>query len=234
MEEDYRLRKFTKEDLDDFDIIRKRVLLFILVIDSLEYLLTEIYRFGNYIVERITEGSKKEIKLKLKNEMGGVGIYQMLERIQEYEEELTIKERIYIYKIRGLVDYQMARLHLSTHYQNIQVLNKPKYFLEAHKITEEIEPEKYEEPKPIPSRCLKKITKEACEKLIADKVITESLIETKKERLISTPVVSLLKKKYIVTKSNERTISDYFRKYYLQIKNRNGSLIVIDGYKVKH
>jgi hypothetical protein len=35
-----------------------------------------------------------------------------------------------------------------------------------------------------------------------------------------------MKRKYILTKQNERTISDYFRKYELQLAIKQGQLVV--------
>lgn len=82
--------------------------------------------------------------------------------------------------------------------------------------------------KEVPSRGLKKLVKETCEKLIKHGKITEVLTETKTKRNISSLVVEQLKKeRYIITKRNENTISDYFRKFELQLKKeRNGKIIV--------
>jgi len=45
-------------------------------------------------------------------------------------------------------------------------------------------------------------------------------------------VDELKRKNYKVTKQNENTISDYFRKFELQLKkDRDGNLIVIDNHK---
>ncbi len=88
------------------------------------------------------------------------------------------------------------------------------------------------EIKEIPSRGLKKLTKEACENLIRERIITEVLIETKREKNISALVIKELQKKFDVTKRNENSISDYFRKLELQIKRqKEGNLIVEDNYR---
>lgn len=85
--------------------------------------------------------------------------------------------------------------------------------------------------KEVPSKGLKKLAKEACENLIKQGKITDVLTETKAKRNISSLVVEELKKKrYKITKRNENTISDYFRKYELQLaKERNGKLVVIEN-----
>jgi 7-cyano-7-deazaguanine synthase in queuosine biosynthesis len=85
----------------------------------------------------------------------------------------------------------------------------------------------------IPTKQLKKYAKEACEFLIKQKKITAVLEETKTKRNISSLVVNELKRKnYKITVQNENTISDYFRKFELQIRQEgNGSLVVIDNHK---
>ena len=84
----------------------------------------------------------------------------------------------------------------------------------------------------IPTKGLKKIAKETCESLIRQRKITEVLTETKTKRNISCLVADELRKKhYKLTKQNENTISDYFRKYELQLKKeKNGNLVVIDNH----
>jgi len=59
------------------------------------------------------------------------------------------------------------------------------------------------------------------------------LNETKTNRNVSSLVVGELKRKnYKVTKQNENTISDYFRKFELQLKkDKDGNLIVVDNHK---
>lgn len=87
------------------------------------------------------------------------------------------------------------------------------------------------ELKEVPSRGLKKLTKETCQILIKQGIITDIMQETKKKRNISSLIVDALKNdNYAVTKRNENTISDYFRKYELQLKkDKNGKLQVIEN-----
>ena len=87
------------------------------------------------------------------------------------------------------------------------------------------------ELKEVPTRGLKKLTKETCEILIKQGMITDILQETKKKRNISSLIVDALKNdKYAVTKRNENTISDYFRKFELQIKkDKDGKLQVVEN-----
>lgn len=96
-----------------------------------------------------------------------------------------------------------------------------------------VEKEKQATEIEIPSKQLKKFAKETCESLIKRKKITEVLNETKTNRNISNLIVDELRRKhYKITKQNENTISDYFRKFDLQLKkDKDGSLIVIDDHK---
>lgn len=82
--------------------------------------------------------------------------------------------------------------------------------------------------KEIPSKGLKKLAKDVCEKLIEQGKITEVLFETKLKREISKLVVNEIKKEgYAITKKNENSISDYYRKFNLQIKkDKDGKLHV--------
>ena len=83
--------------------------------------------------------------------------------------------------------------------------------------------------KQIPIRGLKKLAKEAGEKLIIEGKITEVLTEGKKDRKISSMVVEKLKTEgYDVTKRNENTISDYYRKFELELRrDKEGKLKII-------
>jgi len=89
--------------------------------------------------------------------------------------------------------------------------------------------------KEIPSRGLKRITKETCEFLIKQKRITDVLIETKKNPVISKLIIGALKQEnFVVTKQNETSISDYFRKYELYLKkDGNGKIIVINNNRAR-
>jgi len=89
--------------------------------------------------------------------------------------------------------------------------------------------------KEVPSKGLKKLVKETCESLIKQKKITEVSNETKKKRPISSLIVEELKKNnYVITKKNENTINDYFRKFELRIiKEKSGNLVVEDNHTAR-
>lgn len=80
----------------------------------------------------------------------------------------------------------------------------------------------------IPTRQLKAITKSACEVLINNGSITAPLEESKKDNTLSKMVATEIKKTYKLTNTNEKTISDYFRKLELELKkDKNKKLIVV-------
>lgn len=82
--------------------------------------------------------------------------------------------------------------------------------------------------KEIPTRGLKKLVAETCEFLIMQKRISDVLKETKKNPQLSKLLISTLKQEnYTLTKQNENSIKDYFRKYEIRIaKDGNGNLVV--------
>jgi len=134
MDEEYHLQKFTKEDLDSFDKIQNNVFLISDLTESIEYLFEIVYGFKNYIVDRVFE----EIKLNLTpNKITGtiqIDIVKILDKLEENAEYLTIKERIFLSKIRNLVGLQIAKLQLHSSYPKQKVKNRIHYLLEEHKV----------------------------------------------------------------------------------------------------
>lgn len=116
--------KFNKTQLKNFEQIERRVLTEPSIIENLKYILTDIYQFGNYVVERITDGGKKCIRLKEKSDSNGLNVLSMLEGIEEYWDELTIDEKLYVDRIRRLYEYQLGLLKLTTSFPNVSVLNR--------------------------------------------------------------------------------------------------------------
>jgi len=83
----------------------------------------------------------------------------------------------------------------------------------------------------IPPRELKNFSLEVCNKLISEGKIKSVLNETRKNKAISSHIITELSKKYILTESNKTSISDYFRKGELLIKkNSSNVLTCIDTY----
>lgn len=133
MDEDYRLRKFTKEDLANFNYIEERTSSFPFVKDSLDYLLDVLYRFENYVVEKIMFRNKRQLKLRKNNFSDKTALIKIVDRIEEYSDELSIDERLFISKIRNLITHQMRRLHVNSLYAESRLRNKSLYLLEEQK-----------------------------------------------------------------------------------------------------
>ena len=125
--------------------------------------------------------------------------------------------------------YDLLSVSLSPNSFFISILGTRAYQKEVVKSLEEDKTIEIE----VPTKGLKNIAKEICESLIRQRKITEVLNETKTKRNISSLVVDELRRKhYKITKQNENTICDYFRKFELQLKkDKDGNLIVIDNYK---
>lgn len=82
--------------------------------------------------------------------------------------------------------------------------------------------------KVIEPRGLKKLTVETCEFLIRQKLIKEVIVDTKKKPVLANLIIKTLKEEnYKLTKPNENTIKDYFRKFEIKLKkDENGNIIV--------
>ncbi|MBK7380312.1 MAG: hypothetical protein IPJ03_15215 [Ignavibacteriales bacterium] len=156
MDEEYRVRKFSKEDLDNFNNIEEKALAFPFVKDSLDYLLNELYRFENYVVEKICYGNKEEWRLKQTRTSEKIDLISIVDRIEEYGDELSLEERLFISKVKNLITHQMRRLHIDELYPKSRLKNKNIYLLEEH------EPDKVENKK---DRIVWLTSKEELEKL---------------------------------------------------------------------
>ncbi len=132
MDEDYRLRKFTKEDLTNFNYIQEKASAFPFVKDSLEYLLDVLYRFENYVVEKIIFRNKRQLKLRKNNFSENTDLIKIVDRIEEYSDELSIDERLFISKTRNLITHQMRRLHVDGLYGESRLKNKSPFLVEEH------------------------------------------------------------------------------------------------------
>lgn len=123
MDDEYRLIKFTKEDLTNFNYIEERARNFPFVKDSLEYLLDVLYRFENYVVEKIIFRNKRQLKLRKNNFSDTTDLIKIVDRIEEYSDELSIDERLFILKIRNLITHIMRRLHVDGLYSKSRLRN---------------------------------------------------------------------------------------------------------------
>jgi len=131
-----------------------------------------------------------------------------------------------IKRMRDLYDSPLSPVRPNSFFN---VIIGPREYLKEVKTEKEKAPLEID----IPAKQLKKFAKEACEDLIKAKKITEVLNETKTKRNISSLIVNELKRKnYKITVQNENTISDYFRKFVLQLKkDKNGNLLVVDNHQ---
>lgn len=176
MEEEYHLRKFTKEDLNNFNNIEEKALAFPFVKDSLDYLLNVLYRFENYVVEKICYGNKEEWRLKHTRTTDKTDLISIVDRIEEYGEELSIEERIFISQVKNLITHQMRRLHIDELYPKSRLKNKNIYLLEEHK------PDKGENKK---ERLLWLVSKEVLEKLVIEWEENHFIEEDNREKVTS-------------------------------------------------
>lgn len=145
-------------------------------------------------------------------------IYELCQRHAK-QIDLSIRNMSYIY------DKPLARTNSKSFFNLI--IGQRTYQVESNdKVKSTIDLDSIQ--KVIKPRGLKKLIVETCELLIKQNRITDVLVETKKNPVMSTLVIKALKQeKYVLTKQNENTIKDYFRKFEIQLKkDGNGNLAV--------
>jgi len=132
MKDDHHSGEFNHDYIGQFEGIQKRALEIPYVKDSIEYLLTMVYGFENYIVEKIAERDKTGLLLKKieTDASGGSNVFLILERIKEFEEHLTIQERLFIIKIKNLIELQIKKLRLHTVFPENHIRNKTLFLLD--------------------------------------------------------------------------------------------------------
>lgn len=206
---------FLKEDLEE-DVIKKS--------------LTDYIRLAQSFANQSQDG----FYISKANE-----IIEIEEYIEGADEDERV-EKLYNLCKKHSLNIENAILWMRKKHDSLYAPLKPKSFfnliLGTKIYQQEVVSDKENETrkKEIPSRELKNIAKEACERLINESKITEVLTETKKKKMISPLIVNELKKEYEISHSNENSISDYFRKLILQIKrDRNGGLIVKENHNYR-
>ena len=135
MDDGYLFRKFTDKDLDKFDLVEKQVSKIPHIKESLEFILIEMYAFSNYITEKKLTSNKK-LKSKIVKKKN-IAITNMLEETEMYEENLSLKERLYIAKLKNLYILQEKRLNIHTTYPDKSIKNRTNYFLEDQQLLNE-------------------------------------------------------------------------------------------------
>ena len=131
MDDGYLFRKFTDKDLDNFDLVEKQVSKIPHIKESLELFFTEMYAFSNYIAEKKLNSNKK-LKSKIVKRNNNLAISSMLEETKTYEENLTIKERLYIAKLKNLYILQEKRLNIHSSFTTQAIRNNINFFNEEH------------------------------------------------------------------------------------------------------
>lgn len=176
MDEEYRLRKITKEDLANFNYIEEKALAFPFVKDSVDYLLNVLYRFENYVVEKIIYGNKEEWRLRQKRTNDKTDLISIVDRIDEYGDELSLEERFFISQVKNLITHQMRRLHADDMYPNSKLKNKNTLLIQEHN------KDKSENKK---DRIVWLVSKEQLEKLIIEWQKNQFIEEKNTEKVIS-------------------------------------------------
>lgn len=136
MKDDHHSGEFKNEYIGQFEEIQKRALGIPYVKDSIEYLLTIAYGFENYVVEKIADRDKTGLLLKKieKDAAGGSNVFLILEQIKEFEEHLTIHERLFIIKIKNLIELQIKKMRLHTVFPENHIRNRNRFLLEENPV----------------------------------------------------------------------------------------------------
>ncbi|QQS34775.1 MAG: hypothetical protein IPM56_10925 [Ignavibacteriales bacterium] len=176
MDDEYQARKFTKEDLDQFNNIEEKALTFPLAKESLEYLLNVLYKFENYVVEKICYGNQEEWRLKQTRRNERTDILGIVDRIEEYGDELSMEERLFILRVKNLITHQMRRLHVDELYPKSRLRNRNVLLLAEHK------PDKAENKK---ERIVWLSSKEVLQRLINEWKGNHFIEESNSEKVMS-------------------------------------------------
>lgn len=132
MELNYSLKKFTEKDLDNIEEIKLKILKEPSVFESIRYILTETYRFGDYVMKRITIKNKKGILVLFECELTDSNIHGMFNRLEGFRDELSLKETNYLESLIWLYNYQIAILKLYNTFPNVSSLKKPSQLPATH------------------------------------------------------------------------------------------------------
>ncbi len=124
MEINYSLKKFTEKDLDNIEEIKTKILREPSMFESLRFILTETYRFGDYVMKRITIKNKKGILVLFECELTDSNIHGMFSRLEGFRDELTLKETKYLESLIWLYNLQIALLKLFNTFPNVSSLKK--------------------------------------------------------------------------------------------------------------
>lgn len=218
------VEKYDTNALYNFDFLEDDLLE-----DEIKKILTDYIRLAQNFAKQDIDGWYEERSFELMDIIDFIDGSTDVDKMQKlynlcYRHAGNIESAIK--KMRDIYDLPLSPVKPNSFFN---LIIGPREYQKEVKFEKENPPTEIE----IPSKQLKKFAKETCESLIKQKKITEVLNETKTNRNISSLVVDELKRKnYKVTKQNENTISDYFRKFELQLKkDKDGNLIVVDNHK---
>ena len=174
MSDDYRLAKFTKEQ---FEQIKQNAMDIPLVKDSIDYLLEVLYEFEQYVIENISYGDKQGFRLRINNNntIEKNNPLSIVDRIEEYETELSLEQRVFAANVKSLITHQMRRLHIDEMYPRSRLKNKKNYLLEEKK------PDISENKK---TRIVWLASKEELEKLINEWIKNDFIKDSSIEKVI--------------------------------------------------
>lgn len=221
------VEKYDENGLYHFDFLKDD-----LESDVIKKLLTEYIRLAQNFAKQDIDGWYEERSSEI------VEMIDFIDGTTEYER----LDKLYKLCLRHSEQIEKSIKRMRDIYDSPYATCKPKSFfnliLGTRSYQQETKTTLIEKPKiekEVPSKGLKKLVKETCESLIKQKKITEVSNETKKKRPISSLVVEELKKNnYVITKKNENTINDYFRKFELRIiKEKTGNLVVEDNHTAR-
>ena len=218
------------EDNDNVGLYHLDFLQDDLVEDDIKKILTDYIRLANNFAKQDIDGwydDRSYELMEILDYIEGTTDVDKMKKLYDLCQKHSKHIEKAIKRMRDIYDPPLSPIRLNSFF-NLIVGQRIYLKEDKKKISEKLQAEQE-----IPPKQLKKFAKETCEYLIKQKKISEVLNETKTKRNISSLVVNELKRKnYKITVQNENTISDYFRKFELQIrKERNGSLVVIDNHK---
>ena len=134
MSDEYRLPKFTKEQLIDFKEIEKQAMAIPYVKDSIDFLLSVLYELEKYVIEKISDGNRQGLRLLINENKSfeKSNPITIVDRIEQYQDELSFEEKLIAENVKTLITHQMRRLHVDEMYPKSRLKNKNILLLEEH------------------------------------------------------------------------------------------------------
>jgi len=112
----YKSENFTKDDLKNFDRIKKHISGLPAGIDVINFLMDVLSDLEGYVLERLIESGKTELILKKNKITNRMDLEGILTRVKQYSEFMILDERLFLFKIEKELQHQFVKMDLNIRY----------------------------------------------------------------------------------------------------------------------